>query len=111
MATKVNPALADMILDSLNDGLSVCDTDRKILYWSKSAEHITGWIEQEVVGHHCRDNIAVHGTKMAGNCARSSRTNLLRRTFQYKERQWSQSSLLRHLDKKLTHFSPILTPL
>lgn len=60
MTTTVNPALADVILDSLNDGLYVCDKERKILYWSKSAERITGWTAAEVVGHHCRDNILVH---------------------------------------------------
>ncbi len=67
MGTKMNPALADVILDSLNDGLYVCDTDRRILYWSKSAERITGWTSQQVVGRCCRDNILVHVDK-DGRC-------------------------------------------
>lgn len=70
MPSKVNPALADVILDSLNDGLYVCDPQRTILYWSKSAERITGWREEQVVGHKCSDNILVHvdkdGRKLCG---------------------------------------------
>ncbi|MBW2505183.1 MAG: SpoIIE family protein phosphatase [Deltaproteobacteria bacterium] len=60
METKINPVLTDVILNSLNDGLYVCDLERTILYWSKAAERITGWTSEEVVGHKCSDNILVH---------------------------------------------------
>lgn len=60
MATNVIPQMTDRILDSLNDGLYVCDNDRKILYWSKSAERITGWKPADVIGRGCNDNILVH---------------------------------------------------
>ena len=58
--TAANLLPASVILDSLNDGLYVCDTDRKIVYWSKSAERLTGWAAQDVVGHRCMDNILNH---------------------------------------------------
>lgn len=61
--TMMNTAMANVILDSLNDGLYVCDPDRTILYWSKAAERITGWCAQQVVGHKCSDNILVHVDK------------------------------------------------
>ncbi|HEY6874152.1 MAG TPA: SpoIIE family protein phosphatase [Geobacteraceae bacterium] len=51
------------ILDSVNDGLYVTDTDRRILYWNKSAERITGWTAADVVGHRCMDNILIHEDK------------------------------------------------
>lgn len=60
MTTIVDQLFSDVILDSLNDGLYVCDTDRRILYWSKSAERITGWTSRVVVGRKCSDNILVH---------------------------------------------------
>jgi PAS domain S-box-containing protein len=50
----------EIILDSLNDGLYVCDRDRRIVYWSKSAERITGWKADEVVGVRCLDNVLAH---------------------------------------------------
>ncbi len=57
----INPLTStSSILNSLNEGVYVCDRDRRILFWSKTAENITGWTEQQVVGHHCMDNILCH---------------------------------------------------
>ncbi len=58
-----NLPMADVILDSLNDGLYVCDIDRRIIFWSKSAERITGWKAEDVVGHRCMDDILCHVDK------------------------------------------------
>jgi PAS domain S-box-containing protein len=51
------------IIDSLGDGVYVCDLDRKITYWSKSAERITGWPAEDVVGKQCFDNVLCHVDK------------------------------------------------
>ena len=51
------------VVDSLSDGVYVCDLDRRITYWSKSAERITGWPAEDVVGHQCFDNILCHVDK------------------------------------------------
>jgi phosphoserine phosphatase RsbU/P len=48
------------IVDSLSDGVYVCDLDRRITYWSKSAERITGWTAEDVVGRQCFDNVLCH---------------------------------------------------
>jgi len=48
------------IVDSLRDGVYVCDLDRRITYWSKSAERITGWTPEDVLGRQCFDNILCH---------------------------------------------------
>ncbi len=50
----------ETIVDSLSDGLYVCDLDRRITYWSKSAERITGWTAKDVIGRQCFDNILCH---------------------------------------------------
>lgn len=60
---NVNLPLADVILDSLNEGLYVCDRDRRILSWSNSAERITGWTGADVLGHRCMDGILCHVDK------------------------------------------------
>jgi PAS domain S-box-containing protein len=56
------PANLDIetIIDSLSDGVYVCDVDRRITYWSKSAERITGWSAEDVVGRQCFDNVLCH---------------------------------------------------
>jgi PAS domain S-box-containing protein len=52
--------LSNVILDSLSDGVYVCDRERRIAYWSKSAERITGWTSEDVVGRRCLDKILCH---------------------------------------------------
>jgi PAS domain S-box-containing protein len=48
------------VVDSISEGLYVVDTERRILYWSKGAERITGWKAEEVVGSLCRDGVLEH---------------------------------------------------
>ena len=52
-----------MILDSLSDGVYVCDRERRIVYWSQSAERITGWKSEDVVGRRCLDDVLCHVDK------------------------------------------------
>jgi PAS domain S-box-containing protein len=51
---------SSVILDSLSDGVYVCDLQRRIVYWSKSAERITGWPPKDVVGRRCLDDVLCH---------------------------------------------------
>ncbi len=48
------------IADSLSDGVYVCDLDRRITYWSESAQRITDWSAEDVVGIQCFDNVLCH---------------------------------------------------
>jgi diguanylate cyclase (GGDEF)-like protein/PAS domain S-box-containing protein len=48
------------ILDNMYEGLYLLDRDRRIAYWNKGAERITGFSSGEVVGCACRDNILNH---------------------------------------------------
>lgn len=48
------------IVDNLFDGLYFVDRDRIITYWNKSAEKITGFTSDEVVGKSCFDNLLTH---------------------------------------------------
>lgn len=63
MAAEVSLPVAEEILDSLNDGLYVTDTERRILYWNKSDQRITGWAAEDVLGRCCKDNILCHVDK------------------------------------------------
>jgi PAS domain S-box-containing protein len=54
---------SDLILKSLSDGVYVCDTERRITYWSVSAERITGWKPEDVVGRKCLDDVLCHVDK------------------------------------------------
>jgi phosphoserine phosphatase RsbU/P len=51
---------SERILGSLSDGVYVCDTERRISYWSASAERITGWKPEDVIGRKCLDDVLCH---------------------------------------------------
>lgn len=50
----------EKIVESLHDGLYFVDRERRITYWNKAAERITGYAAAEVVGRSCADNILAH---------------------------------------------------
>lgn len=57
---KKNLNFYKALLDNLYDGVYFMDLDRKILYWNRAAERITGFTREEVEGSHCWDNILMH---------------------------------------------------
>jgi diguanylate cyclase (GGDEF)-like protein/PAS domain S-box-containing protein len=48
------------LLDSMADGVYFVDMERRITFWNKAAERITGYTAQEVLGKSCADNILRH---------------------------------------------------
>jgi diguanylate cyclase (GGDEF)-like protein/PAS domain S-box-containing protein len=57
---KLESSAYKHILDNLSDGIYFLDTCRKITYWNKGAETITGYSAAEVIGRSCSENILVH---------------------------------------------------
>jgi len=62
------------LLDNLYDGVYCVDSGRRIIYWNKAAEQITGFQSSEVLGKHCHQNILRHvdevGTELCeGSCS------------------------------------------
>jgi len=52
-----------MILDNLNDGVYFIDKARKITYWNKAAEDLTGYRSSEVLGRLCTHDVVCHLSK------------------------------------------------
>ena len=56
------------LLDEISDGVYFVDRERVITYWNKSAEVLSGFDRNKVIGHRCSDNLLVHidekGTKL-----------------------------------------------
>jgi diguanylate cyclase (GGDEF)-like protein/PAS domain S-box-containing protein len=48
------------ILTELYDGVYFVDRERKIVYWNKGAERISGFSAAEVIGRGCFDNLLTH---------------------------------------------------
>jgi diguanylate cyclase (GGDEF)-like protein/PAS domain S-box-containing protein len=55
-----NGSFHETLLDSLYDGVYFVDTDRRIQYWNRGAELLTGYSADEIIGKYCFDNFLSH---------------------------------------------------
>jgi len=56
----ISPNFYETLLDNLYDGVYFVDRERKITFWNKAAERITGFTKAEVLGKRCADNLLRH---------------------------------------------------
>lgn len=50
----------EQILNDIKEGIYITDINRKIIYWNKGAEEITGYKKEEILNLHCYDNLLIH---------------------------------------------------
>ncbi len=59
------------LLDHLEAGIYMVDRTRRILYWNRGAERISGYTAPEVAGHFCQGDLLMHcdgaGRALCGN--------------------------------------------
>lgn len=48
------------VLLSIADGVYMTDRNRKIIFWNRACEEITGFSSKDILGHKCSDNILNH---------------------------------------------------
>ena len=48
------------LCDNLSDGVYFVDAKRKITYWNRGAEGLTGFSREEAIGRHCYNNFLMH---------------------------------------------------
>jgi len=55
------------VLETLQAGVCIVNLDRKICFWNEGAEHITGYLSQEVLGRFCGEILLIkfHANKEA----------------------------------------------
>ena len=71
------PRVFETALDSLDVRVYLVDCHRKIVYWNRGAERISGYLRPDVTGRFCRDDILVHSEATAlGSCRRAARMQL-----------------------------------
>jgi len=56
----ISDSIYENILEQLTEGIYYIDTERRITYWNKAAENITGFTREEVMGKSCSDNLLRH---------------------------------------------------
>ena len=57
---KFSSGFYQEVLENLYDGVYYVDPHRRITYWNRAAEKITGYSRQEVLGRSCADNLLRH---------------------------------------------------
>lgn len=55
------------LLDTIKDGVYFVNRERKITYWNKAAEEMTGYKNGEVLGRFCGDNFLIHIDEKGNN--------------------------------------------
>lgn len=53
-------AVHETMLENLFEGAYVVDRERRIVFWNKAAEKVTGFSKQEVIGRECSDGLLRH---------------------------------------------------
>lgn len=48
------------VVEEVQDGIYFVDKSRRIIYWNKACETITGFTASQVLGKRCADNILCH---------------------------------------------------
>jgi len=48
------------VLDNFPDGVYFADLERRITYWNRAAEEISGYRAEEAIGKHCADKLLEH---------------------------------------------------
>ena len=57
MVDLADPRVFEAVVDSLETGVYLVDHDRKIVYWNRGAERISGYKRHDVTGRFCRDDL------------------------------------------------------
>jgi diguanylate cyclase (GGDEF)-like protein/PAS domain S-box-containing protein len=57
---ELKPSQYKVLLDELYDGVYFVDTERRIRYWNKAAEELSGYSSAAMVGRFCYDKILCH---------------------------------------------------
>jgi diguanylate cyclase (GGDEF)-like protein/PAS domain S-box-containing protein len=55
-----NPQIHKILLDELYDAVYFVDTERRIQYWNRAAEGLTGYTPDDVIGRHCYNDLLCH---------------------------------------------------
>lgn len=59
------------ILDEISDGVYCLDRDRRITYWNRAAERISGYKAEDVLGTCCAEDLLMHVSETGESLCRS----------------------------------------
>ena len=111
---KTDSEFYENLLDILSDGVYAVDRDRRITYWNRGAERLTGYKSSEVVGKCCRDILMHQNEQGIALCTTEGCLAAKAMTEEHtytEEHAYVEEVYLRHKDGRrmpiLTYISPI----
>jgi PAS domain S-box-containing protein len=57
---KQGDSVLSTVLNSIFDGVYIVDKERRIIFWNRAAEEMTGHLRQDVMGRCCHDSMLNH---------------------------------------------------
>jgi diguanylate cyclase (GGDEF)-like protein/PAS domain S-box-containing protein len=75
---EIDNNISQFILNSIFDGLYICNLERVITFWNQGAERITGYSSSDVVGKHCWGEILIHINENGKRLCNSDKCPILR---------------------------------
>lgn len=90
------------VLDEMYDGVYFVDRHRRILYWNRGAERLSGYSADDVTGHFCSDNLLRH----IDECGRRLCTDMCPLAATIRDGQPCQAEVIMH--HKQGHRVPVL---
>lgn len=60
------------VIDNVEDGIYFVDQERRITFWNQAAEKISGYMQNEIVGRNCHENLLNHVDKEGNPLCMSS---------------------------------------
>jgi len=60
MEFELNPDFFRAVVEDSPNGIYITDRSRQIAFWNTSAQRITGYLAQEVIGHFCQNDLLMH---------------------------------------------------
>ncbi|MDO9578482.1 MAG: sensor domain-containing diguanylate cyclase [Candidatus Cloacimonadales bacterium] len=104
----MNASNYQTLLENLYEGIYYVDLERRIKYWSKGAEIITGYKSSDVIGKQCSDKFLAHTSLTGKNLCKSA--CLMRNTLA--TGSYNKTEVyLRHKDGHNVHISLRISPM
>jgi diguanylate cyclase (GGDEF)-like protein/PAS domain S-box-containing protein len=93
---NIDDAFYRDLIENLQEGVYFVDRDRKIRYWNRGAERITGFKSAEVLGKYCWHSIVMHRDEQGNDLCEIGRCPMVRAIIE--ERIFSADMSIAHKD-------------
>jgi diguanylate cyclase (GGDEF)-like protein/PAS domain S-box-containing protein len=97
------------LIENLQEGVYFVDRDRKIRYWNKGAERITGFKSADVLGKYCWHSVVMHHDEQGNELCEIGRCPMVRAIIE--ERIFTAEMTISHKDGRRIGITTRIMPI